>query len=131
MSKHMVVHACNTHHAPIPDTGKLLFMSTCAPNCARTSLRHIYPAHILASSTEHKRLDKALKAEALCIAINRKAQPLPRLMRQDIFALAEHSEQVDRDGKLAATLAVVETLDTKEARRCLPRAHAPLSALSC
>ncbi len=81
---------------------------------AQEALRHIYPTHVQASATKHKRLDKALKAEALCIAINRKAQPLPRLTRQDISALAEHSERADRDGKLAATLAVVETLDTKE-----------------
>ena len=100
------------------------------PYCARTSLRHTYPAHVQASAVEHKRPDKALKAAALCIALNRKAQPLPRLTLQDISALAEHSERADRDGKLAATLAVVETLDTKEARRCLPRASATLSAPS-
>ena len=84
------------------------------PYCARTSLRHTSPAHVQASAVEHKRLDKALKAAALCIALNRKAQPLPRLTLQDISALAEHSERADRDGKLATTLAVVDTLDTKE-----------------
>jgi predicted ATP-grasp superfamily ATP-dependent carboligase len=84
------------------------------PHRARTSLHHIYPAHVLASAKAHQQLEEDLKAEALCIAINRKAQPLPRLTRQDLSALAEYSERVDRDTKLAVTLAVVETLDTKE-----------------
>jgi hypothetical protein len=143
----------NIHYAPIPDSGESLVMSTSLrPHRARTSLHHIYPAHVLASAKAHQQLEEDLKAEALCIAINRKAQPLPRLTRQDISALAEYSERVDRDTKLAVTLAVVETLDTKELleerkrswhfrdsqlvddypakRRCHPRASATLSAPS-
>ena len=53
-------------------------------NCARTSPRHTYPAQVQASAVEHKRLHKALKAEALCIALNRRTQPEPRLTLQDI-----------------------------------------------
>ena len=41
-----------------------LFMKPVRPNCARTSLRHIYPAHVQASATEHKRLDKAQHGDA-------------------------------------------------------------------
>jgi hypothetical protein len=54
----------------------------------------------------------------LCITINRKAQPaagpLPRLTRQDISALAEHSEQADRNGKLATTLVFIEVFDVNK-----------------
>ena len=66
--------------------------------------------------------------------MSRKVGPLPRLTSQDFIALAEHSAKVERDGKRAATLAVVQTLDTKDFEetqaRCHPRASATLSAPS-
>jgi hypothetical protein len=36
---------------------------------------------------EHKLLTEASKSQALCIAINRKDQPLPELTKQDFEAL--------------------------------------------
>ena len=42
----------------------------------------------------------ALKKEELCIAINRKAENLPRLTRQDFQALAEHAANVLRAERL-------------------------------
>jgi hypothetical protein len=36
---------------------------------------------------EHKLLTEALKGQALCIAINRKDQPLPALTKQDFESL--------------------------------------------
>ena len=42
-------------------------------------------------------LNIALKKEELCIAINRKAEDLPRLTQQDFRALAEHAADVLRE----------------------------------
>jgi len=84
------------------------------PPCARTSLRHTDPTHVQASATVHKLLDEKLKAQEFQIAINRKAQSLPILTKQDFSALAEHRKKADRDAQLAVTLAAVETLDTEE-----------------
>jgi hypothetical protein len=45
-------------------------------------------------------LNDALKKEELCIAINRKAEDLPRLTQQDFRALAEHAADVLRATRL-------------------------------
>ena len=45
-------------------------------------------------------LNIALKKEELCIAINRKAEDLPRLTQQDFRALAEHASDVLRAERL-------------------------------
>jgi hypothetical protein len=45
-------------------------------------------------------LNIALKKEELCIAINRKAEDLPRLTQQDFRALAEHAADVLREERL-------------------------------
>ena len=45
-------------------------------------------------------LNIALKKEELCIAINRKAEDLPRLTQQDFRALAEHAAHVLRAERL-------------------------------
>jgi hypothetical protein len=47
-------------------------MKPLRPNCARTSLRHIYPAHVRASATEHKRLDKAQHGGLLVLSTGAK-----------------------------------------------------------
>ena len=66
-------------------------MSTCLRlNCAKTERKHPDPTAIQDSAVASQTLNLALKKEELCIAINRKAEDLPRLTQQDFRALAEH-----------------------------------------
>ena len=89
----------------------LLVMSTCPRFlCARTEPRHKESAHIQASASTSKRLNNALKAEALCIAINCKAQPLPRLTPQDIKELAERTPDIQK----AETLVLIDASDVEQ-----------------
>ena len=102
------------------------------PYYARTSPRHNYLADIRASAFEHQRLTKALKADLHC------AEPQGRTSAQThqpgLHCAGRALRKVERDGKRAATLAVVQTLDIKDFEetqaRCHPRASATLSAPS-
>ena len=76
-------------------------MSTCLRlNCDKTERKHPDPTVIHDSAVASRVLTDALKKEALCIAINRKAENLPRLTRQDFQALAEHAANVLRAERL-------------------------------
>jgi len=90
-------------------------MSTCPRFlCARTEPRHKESAHIKASAAASKRLNNALKAEA----INRKAQPLPRLTTQEAQDIKEVPER-------ATDIQKVERLDQLDASDVEQRAHLP------
>ena len=65
-----------------------------------TTERHIDSTDIHDSAVASRALTDALKKEALCIAINRKAEDLPRLTQQDFRALAEHASDVLRAERL-------------------------------
>ena len=76
-------------------------MSTCLRlNCDKTERKHPDPTVIHDSAVASRALTDALKKEELCIAINRKAENLPRLTRQDFQALAEHAANVLRAERL-------------------------------
>jgi len=103
----------DNHYASVIPTGSTLFMKRLRSTRARTSLRHLHEDHIQASAAKHKLLTGALIAEALRIAMNRKTETLQRLTRQDIatLTLAERADQIERDGQLAVTLAVIDAVD--------------------
>jgi len=89
-------------------------MSSCLHSLfARTELRHKDLAHVEASTVETKLLNTALKAETLCIAINRKSQPLPRLTTPDFKELAERAP----DTQKAETLAQIDAGDVQQHKR--------------
>ena len=67
---------------------------------AKTEQRHIDSTVIHDSAIASRALTAALKKEALCIAINSKAENLPRLTRQDFQALAEHAANILRAERL-------------------------------
>ena len=67
---------------------------------SKTEQRHIDSTAIHDSAVASRALTDALKKEALCIAINRKAENLPRLTRQDFQALAEHAANILRAERL-------------------------------
>ena len=76
-------------------------MSTCLRlNCDKTERKHPDPTVIHDSAVASRALTDALKKEELCIAINRKAEDLPSLTRQDFQALAEHAANVLRAERL-------------------------------
>jgi hypothetical protein len=76
-------------------------MSTCLRfNYAKTERKHPDPTAIQDSAAASQTLNSALKKEELCIAINRKAEDLPRLTQQDFRALAEHASDVLRAERL-------------------------------
>ena len=76
-------------------------MSTCLRlNCDKTERKHPDPTVIHDSAVASRALTDALKKEELCIVINRKAENLPRLTRQDFQALAEHAANVLRAERL-------------------------------
>jgi hypothetical protein len=66
-----------------------------------------------ASAVASKLLNTALKAEALCIAFNRKSQPLPRLTTQDFKELAEHASDIQK----AEMLARIDAGDVQQRKR--------------
>jgi hypothetical protein len=66
-------------------------------------------AHVQPSAVASKQLNNALKAEVLCIAINRKSQPFPRLTTQDIKELAERAADIQK----AETLARIDASDVQ------------------
>jgi hypothetical protein len=61
-------------------------------------------------------LTDALKKEALCIAINRKAEILPKLTIQDFQALAEHAANILRE----ETLGLLDASDINPADETPP-----------
>ena len=65
-----------------------------------TTERHIDSTDIHDSAVASRALTDALKKEALCIAINRKAEILPKLTIQDFQALAEHAANILRAERL-------------------------------
>jgi hypothetical protein len=76
-------------------------MSTCSRlNFAKTERKHPDPTVIQDSAAASQTLNIALKKEELCIAINRKAEDLPRLTQQDFRSLAEHATDVLRAERL-------------------------------
>jgi hypothetical protein len=76
-------------------------MSYCiSANHPKTEQRHIDSTVIHDSAVASRALTDALKKEELCITINRKAEDLPRLTRQDFQALAEHAANVLRSERL-------------------------------
>ena len=76
-------------------------MSTCLRlNCDKTERKHPDPTVIHDSAVASRALTDALKKEALCIAINRKAEILPKLTIQDFQALAEHAANILRAERL-------------------------------
>jgi len=89
----------DNHYASVIPTGSTLFMKRLRSTRARTSLRHLHEDHIQASAAKHKLLTGALIAEALRIAMNRKTETLQR------------PDQIERDGQLAVTLAVIDAVD--------------------
>ena len=67
---------------------------------AKTEPRHIDSTDIHDSAVASRALTDALKKQALCIAINRKAEILPKLTIQDFQALAEHAANILRAERL-------------------------------
>ena len=67
---------------------------------AKTEPRHIDSTDIHDSAVASRALTDALKKQALCIAINRKAENLPKLTIQDFQALAEHAANILRAERL-------------------------------
>jgi hypothetical protein len=97
----------------------LLVMSTCPRFlCARTEPRHKESAHIKASAAASKRLNNALKAEA----INRKAQPLPRLTTQEAQDIKDLSECAT-DIQKAETLSLLDASDVEQRAHLLRLAN--------
>ena len=76
-------------------------MTTCLRlNCCKTEQKHPDQTDIQDSTAASQTLNIALKKEELCIAINLKAEDLPRLTQQDFRALAEHAADVLREERL-------------------------------
>jgi len=75
-------------------------MSYCIRANHPKTARHSDSTAIHDSAVASRALTDALKKEELCIAINRKAENLPRLTRQDFQALAEHAANVLRAERL-------------------------------
>ena len=75
-------------------------MSYCIRANHPQARRHIVSTDIHDSAVASRALTDALKKEALCIAINRKAEILPKLTIQDFQALAEHAANILRAERL-------------------------------
>ena len=86
-------------------------MSYCIRANHPQARRHIVSTDIHDSAVASRALTDALKKEALCIAINRKAEILPKLTLHDFQALAEHSANILR----AETLGLLDASDTNPA----------------
>ena len=69
---------------------------------AKTEPRHIDSTDIHDSAVASRALTDALKKQALYIAINRKAEILPKLTIQDFQALAEHAANILRAERLGS-----------------------------
>ena len=81
-----------------------------------TTERHIDSTDIHDSAVASRALTDALKKEALCIAINRKAEILPKLTIQDFQALAEHAANILRE----ETLGLLDASDINPADETPP-----------
>ena len=86
-------------------------MSYCIRANHPQARRHIVSTDIHDSAVASRALTDALKKEALCIAINRKAEILPKLTIQDFQALAEHAANILR----AERLGLLDASDTNPA----------------
>jgi hypothetical protein len=86
-------------------------MSYCIRANHPQTKRHIDSTDIHDSAVASRALTDALKKEALCIAINRKAEILPKLTIQDFQALAEHAANILR----AERLGLLDASDTNPA----------------
>ena len=86
-------------------------MSYCIRANHPQARRHIVSTDIHGSAVASRALTDALKKEALCIAINRKAEILPKLTIQDFQALAEHAANILR----AERLGLLDASDTNPA----------------
>ena len=76
-------------------------MSYCIRANHPQTKRHIDSTDIHDSAVASRALTDALKKEALCIAINRKSQPLPRMTTQDFKELAERVADIQKAETLA------------------------------
>ena len=86
-------------------------MSYCIRANHPQTKRHIDSTDIHDSAVASRALTDALKKEALCIAINRKAEILPKITIQDFQALAEHAANILR----AERLGLLDASDTNPA----------------
>ena len=86
-------------------------MSYCIRANHPQAKRHIDSTDIHDSAVASRALTDALKKEALCIAINSKAEILPKLTIQDFQALAEHAANILR----AERLGLLDASDTNPA----------------